>query len=128
MHSNLNYQAKNIYNGLKVIINKKRIFFDKNNNRIETDGNKLLFPPLKDLLIFILFTKYATNNFFDKNLFIFFILIILTEIINTAIELICDFIEPKYNKKIRNIKDVASAFCFLTNISYIVYYLLFIKK
>ncbi len=31
------------------------------------------------------------------------------ELVNTAVEYICNFIEPAYNENIRNIKDIASA-------------------
>ncbi len=31
------------------------------------------------------------------------------ELLNTAIEYICNYIEPDYDEKIRNIKDIASA-------------------
>ena len=35
-------------------------------------------------------------------------LVIGFEMLNTAIEKVCDFIEPKYNEKIKVIKDIAS--------------------
>ncbi len=36
-------------------------------------------------------------------------LMLVTEMVNTAIEGLCDFVEPGYNEKIGIIKDVASA-------------------
>lgn len=36
-------------------------------------------------------------------------LVISLELINTAIELLCDFIEPNKNEKIRVIKDISAA-------------------
>lgn len=36
-------------------------------------------------------------------------LVISLELINTAIELLCDFIEPSKNEKIRIIKDISAA-------------------
>jgi diacylglycerol kinase len=36
-------------------------------------------------------------------------LVLITEIMNTAIEALCDFIETRHNEKIRVIKDVAAA-------------------
>jgi diacylglycerol kinase len=36
-------------------------------------------------------------------------LVLITEMMNTAIEALCDFVETRYNEKIRVIKDVAAA-------------------
>jgi diacylglycerol kinase len=36
-------------------------------------------------------------------------LVLITEIGNTAIEAICDFIEERHNEKIKMIKDIAAA-------------------
>jgi len=36
-------------------------------------------------------------------------LVISLELINTAIELLCDFVEPNKNEKIRIIKDISAA-------------------
>jgi len=36
-------------------------------------------------------------------------LVLITEMMNTAIEALCDFIEVRHNEKIRVIKDVAAA-------------------
>ncbi len=36
-------------------------------------------------------------------------LVVITEMMNTAIEALCDFIEVRHNEKIRVIKDVAAA-------------------
>ena len=44
-----------------------------------------------------------------KQTIVFGLLIILLELINTALELICDFIEPEWNLKIKRIKDIGSS-------------------
>ena len=36
-------------------------------------------------------------------------LVLITEMMNTAIEALCDFVETRHNEKIRVIKDVAAA-------------------
>ena len=35
-------------------------------------------------------------------------LVLITEALNTAVEKICDFVEPNFNKKIGLIKDIAA--------------------
>ena len=40
-------------------------------------------------------------------------LVIFAELVNTTIEKIMDFIEPKYNEQVKDIKDLASGFVFL---------------
>lgn len=61
------------------------------------------------LLINLFLIIYFKLNSTDAVLIIlvcFFVLI--TETFNTAIEKICDFIEPNFNKKIGLIKDIAA--------------------
>lgn len=43
-------------------------------------------------------------------------LVLIAETINTAIEKICDFVEPNFNKKIGLIKDIASGAVFLATL------------
>lgn len=42
-------------------------------------------------------------------------LVLLTEILNTAIEKICDFIQPEYDGKIGFIKDISAGAVFLAS-------------
>ncbi len=37
-------------------------------------------------------------------------LVIVSEMINTAIEYLCDFVQPQYHEMIRRIKDLSAAF------------------
>ena len=55
-------------------------------------------------------------------------LVLITETINTAIEKICDFVEPNFNKKIGIIKDIsAGAVILATLLSIIVGVLVYSK-
>jgi diacylglycerol kinase (ATP) len=36
-------------------------------------------------------------------------LVLITEIVNSAIEAVCDFVEERHNEKIKIIKDIAAA-------------------
>jgi len=36
-------------------------------------------------------------------------LVLMAEMFNSAIEALCDFVEPQYNEKIRAVKDIAAA-------------------
>lgn len=61
------------------------------------------------LLINLFLIVYFKLNFTDAALiFIVCFLVLVTEIINTAIEKICDFLEPNFNEKIGLIKDLAA--------------------
>lgn len=44
-----------------------------------------------------------------KQTILFGVTIIILELINTTIELICDFMEPKWNVHIKRIKDIGSS-------------------
>ena len=44
-------------------------------------------------------------------------LVLTAEIINTAIEKLCDVVEPEYNKRIKDIKDLAAAAVLVTAIA-----------
>ena len=61
------------------------------------------------LLINLFLIVYFKLNFTDATLiFIVCFLVLVTEIINTTIEKICDFLEPNFNEKIGLIKDLAA--------------------
>lgn len=60
------------------------------------------------LIIFFTINKLVTKKFFDKNTFIFFVLLIIMEIVNTCIELIADFMYSEYSSKIKDIKDIGA--------------------
>ena len=61
------------------------------------------------LVINLFLMVYFQLNSTDVVLiFIVCFLILIAEIINTAIEKICDFVEPNFNKKIGLIKDIAA--------------------
>ncbi len=62
------------------------------------------------LVINLFLMVYFQLNSTDAVLiFIICFLVLIAEIINTAIEKICDFIEPNFNEKIGLIKDLAAA-------------------
>ena len=61
------------------------------------------------LIVNLFLMVYFQLNSTDVVLiFIVCFLILIAEIINTAIEKICDFVEPNFNKKIGLIKDIAA--------------------
>jgi len=45
-----------------------------------------------------------------------FIIVTVTEIINTAIEKLCDFVSPQHNEKIKIIKDISAGAVLITAI------------
>lgn len=57
----------------------------------------------------------------DKNEWFAFILciglIIALEMINTSIEFLCDIVNPKYDEKIKTIKDISSGAVLIASIS-----------
>jgi diacylglycerol kinase (ATP) len=52
---------------------------------------------------------YLENWQLIKQTILFGTFVIILELINTSIELICDFIEPKWNIQIKRIKDIGSS-------------------
>ena len=47
-------------------------------------------------------------------------LVLLTELLNTALELLCDVISPEYNEKIGHVKDISAGAVLVTAITAIV--------
>jgi diacylglycerol kinase len=62
------------------------------------------------LSVIVLSIAFALRQWVDVLLILLATALVLTaEVLNTAIEAMCDFIEPKHNEKIKIIKDVAAA-------------------
>jgi diacylglycerol kinase (ATP) len=55
-------------------------------------------------------------------------LVLIAETINTAIEKICDFVEPNFNKKIGLIKDIAAGAVILATLLSIIVGVLVYRK
>ena len=81
------------------------------------------------LIVNLFLMVYFQLNSTDVVLiFIVCFLILIAEIINTAIEKICDFVEPNFNEKIGLIKDLAAGAVILaTLLSIIVGFLVYPK-
>ncbi|MFB9843657.1 diacylglycerol kinase family protein [Mucilaginibacter ginsenosidivorans] len=47
-------------------------------------------------------------------------LVLLTELLNTALELLCDVISPEYNEKIGHVKDISAGAVLVTAITSLV--------
>ena len=61
------------------------------------------------LIINLFLIVYFKLNSTDAALIILVcFLVLITEALNTAVEKICDFVEPNFNKKIGLIKDIAA--------------------
>jgi len=90
----------------------------------------------KLLLLITLFIIVMSAGYLFKASQIEFIIIIIVsgvlmslEMINTSIELICDFIEPDRNLKIKDIKDIsAGAVLLFTILTFIIGCIIFIPK
>ncbi|MDZ4226940.1 MAG: diacylglycerol kinase [Patescibacteria group bacterium] len=61
----------------------------------------------------------GAEPFFLVVLFSFGCLVLAAEVINTAVEDICNKIEPKFDQKIGDIKDMAQAFVILCSLPYV---------
>ena len=82
------------FNGLRIL------FKEEHNSRIH----------LAAAIVVIIAAIYLDLNPYELIAIIFSIgLVIITEIINTAIESIADFISPGQDERIRKIKDLAAA-------------------
>ena len=61
------------------------------------------------LIVNLFLIVYFELNSTDAALIILVcFLVLITEALNTAVEKICDFVEPNFNKKIGLIKDIAA--------------------
>jgi len=107
-------------NGLFVSFNKKK--------KIIKDGKLVIvnnyiggFIFIKILLFYLIINKSVTCSYFSKDTYIYLVLFIATELINTSIELLADYIQTNYDKKIGDIKDLASSICFVVKIFFIFY-------
>ena len=77
------------------------------------------------MLFILYFTLYST---YAALILLVCFLVLIAETINTAIEKICDFVEPNFNKKIGLIKDIsAGAVILATLLSIIVGVLVYSK-
>ena len=77
------------------------------------------------LFTYLLINKIFTKKFFSERTFIFLCLLIVCEMFNTSIELICDFIHPTFSTKIGNIKDVSACACLSIWVFFILYVIFF---
>ena len=77
------------------------------------------------IILFFTINKLVTKKFFDKNTFIFFVLLIIMEIVNTCIELIADFMYSEYSSKIKDIKDIGATATISIWFLYALYLILF---
>ena len=81
------------------------------------------------LLLNLVLIVYLQLNTTDKALILMVcFLVLIAEVINTAIEKICDFIEPNFNKKIGLIKDLAAGAVILATLLSIIVGLLVYPK
>ena len=69
----------------------------------------LYFLTCTGITIILTLEIYLQNWPLIKQTILFGVGIIILELINTMVEMICDFIEPNWNIKIKRIKDIASA-------------------
>jgi diacylglycerol kinase len=61
------------------------------------------------IALLIILEIYLESWGLIKQTILFGSLVIILELINTSIELICDFIQPKWNIQIKRIKDIGSS-------------------
>ena len=62
------------------------------------------------LSVVVLITAVALHKYVDVLLLLLATgLVLITEIVNSAIEALCDFVEERHNEKIKVIKDIAAA-------------------
>ena len=76
------------------------------------------------MIILYFLQTYSINKVFGL---VLAILLLVTEMINTSIEMLCNRITSEFDHQIKKIKDIASGAVFLlvlTNLSYIAYLLL----
>ncbi len=83
--------------------------------KLKTVLDGLKFALTKDDSLTILILLQTIAICIDNKLIIYAFIALFVELLNTSIELLCDFIHPEYNKDIGDIKDVAAtaSFCAL---------------
>ena len=110
----------------KKQVNKKAIL----NNDKEIKNNSIYgyHTYIHILLCYLIINKIFTKKFFSERTFIFLCLLTVCEMINTSIELICDFIHPAFSTKIGDIKDVSACACLSIWVFFISYVIFFYKN
>ena len=104
-HYKKNFKIKNFFRAFRISMRGLFIL-------AKSETNVLLEVFVGILIIIIsLFLKLTSTEWLIVLMTIF--LVIFAELINTTIEKIMDFVEPKYNEQVRDIKDLASGFVFL---------------
>lgn len=88
-------------NGLKIV------FSEEHNARIHL---------VASILVIIFGFLLNVSSIEWLILFILIALVISTEILNSAIENLCDYVSPEWNQMIKKAKDLSSAAVFLTAI------------
>lgn len=72
--------------------------------------DKNLFTQTFIIIALLIILEISLENWqLIKQTILFGTFVIILELINTSIELICDFIEPKWNIQIKRIKDIGSS-------------------
>jgi diacylglycerol kinase (ATP) len=98
------FNLKNSLNGLKVMLCEHSFI-------VELLCGVILVP-------YIFYANF--DNIYKLIIILIYILLLVFEIMNTAIEKICDKITKKYDKDIKVIKDISSASVFTTLILLII--------
>jgi len=91
---------KNPFNSFKYAFEGLKILWEQNNFRIHVLASFLV-------ILFSFILEVSQTDFIILLLCISMVLV--TEALNTAIEKICDFIQPNIDPKIAVIKDIAAA-------------------
>ena len=104
---------QNSLNGLKVMMREHSFI-------AELIGGIILIP-------YVFFADF--DNIYKLIIVFSYILLLAFEIVNTAIEKICNMITKKYDKDIKAIKDVSSAsvFVILILLCFLIFFLEFIN-
>ena len=62
------------------------------------------------LSVIVLAVSFSLQKWIDASLILLSMgLMLISELFNSAIEVLCDFVEPKHNERIRIVKDIAAA-------------------
>ena len=103
--SKIIHKINNAFRGLSLLI-------------IDSDMQKVII--YNSCILLILFVMYLYTNTLPNNWYIIFIFIFISmcsEIINTIIENICNFIHLEYSLQIKNIKDIGAFFALFSHLS-----------